>query len=154
MGFNKVAYSSKSFQFWLHRCVHSAQKSCWSPWSGKRRLATLTFERRKLMITILCFRTFSYLPRKCMKPDLLDGVPAGFWGESGWIQRFVLWLKRFIKWSHSIKDNPSLLLLGMQHTLNLLRSLIWLAKIVLFYCAFHLAAQVDSNCCLLGLWKV
>ncbi|CAH0727622.1 unnamed protein product, partial [Brenthis ino] len=75
------------------------------------------------MTTILCFSAVgNYMPpmfifpRKRMKPELLDGAPAGSWGEcheSGWIQGplFVLWLKRFIEWSHSTKDNPALLLL-------------------------------------------
>jgi hypothetical protein len=51
-----------------------------------------------------------------MKPELLDGAPAGSWAEcheSGWIQGylFVLWLKRFIEWSHATKEDPILLLL-------------------------------------------
>lgn len=91
---------------------------------GKRQVGTLTSaERGKLMTAILCFSAVgSYMPpmfifpRKRMKPELLDGAPAGSWGEcheSGWIQGhlFIIWLKRFIEWSHSSKDDPVLLLL-------------------------------------------
>ena len=92
--------------------------------TGKRQVGTLTSaERGKVMTTIVCFSAIgSYMPpmfifpRKRMKLELLDGAPAGSWGEcheSGWIQGhlFLLWLKRFIKWAHATKDNPVLLLL-------------------------------------------
>lgn len=92
--------------------------------SGKRQVGTLTSaERGKLMTTIVCFSAAgSYMPpmfifpRKRMKPELLDGAPVGSWGEcheSGWIQGhlFILWLKRFIEWSHASKEDPVLLLL-------------------------------------------
>ncbi|KAJ0169726.1 hypothetical protein K1T71_014332 [Dendrolimus kikuchii] len=92
--------------------------------TGKRQVGTLTSaERGKLMTTIICFSAVgNYMPpmfifpRKRMKPELLDGAPAGSWGEcheSGWIQShlFVLWLKRFIEWSQASKDEPVLLLL-------------------------------------------
>lgn len=56
---------------------------------GKRQVGTLTSaERGKLMTTILCFNAVgNYMPpmfifpRKRMKPELLDGAPAGSWGE-------------------------------------------------------------------------
>lgn len=95
-------------------------------------------------------------PRKRMKPELLDGAPTGSWGEcheSGWIQGplFILWLKRFIEWSHSTKDNPALLLLDGHATHVKSLEVIDLARgHGVIYCAFYLTACTDFNRWILG----
>ena len=64
-------------------------------------------------------------PQKRMKPELMDGMPAGsisMCHPSGWMQMslFERWFRHFLQHSDSSAQNPSLLILdGHTHTKNI-----------------------------------
>lgn len=98
---------------------------------GLKRVGQMTSAERGSMITLAfavsasgnSLPPFYLFPRKRMMPSFLEYASketVGYANDSGWMQHadFVNFMKHFIKFSHSSKSNPTLLLLD-NHTSHL-----------------------------------
>jgi hypothetical protein len=114
---------------------------------GKCRISSVQSAERGYVMTVAnCMSpTGQFIPpllvfpRKCMKPELINGTPPGSihaHHPSEWIRNeiFSQWFLHFIKHTKPTKEDPFILIPeGTIHTQGTWRSLIWLERIMLTY---------------------